>query len=61
MSSEMLQELDFAQSALGQDLLAEDIGNLLDRDALIRLIVHCCAVMENAPHKSASSPDGLAN
>lgn len=30
----MLQQLDLAQGALGQDLLAEDIGDLLDGDAL---------------------------
>lgn len=38
-TSEMLQQLDLAQGSLGQDLLAEDIGDLLDCDALARLVV----------------------
>lgn len=32
---EVLEELDLAQSALGEDLLAEDIGDLLDGDAFV--------------------------
>ena len=39
MASEVLQELDFAQGALGENLLAEDIGNLLDGDAFVGLVV----------------------
>lgn len=39
MASEVLEELDLTQGALGQDLLAEDIGNLLDGDALVALVV----------------------
>ena len=35
----MLQQLDLAQGALGQNLLAEDIGDLLDGDALARPVV----------------------
>ena len=35
----MLQELDLAQGALGQDLLAEDIGDLFDGDTLVGLVV----------------------
>ena len=35
----MLQQLDLAQGALGEDLFAEDIGDLLDGDALARLVV----------------------
>lgn len=42
MSSEMLQQLDLPQGALGQDLLAEDIGDLLDRDTLSCLVVAGC-------------------
>ena len=38
-TSEVLQELDFAQCPLGQDLLAEHIGDLLDGHALARLAV----------------------
>lgn len=34
MSSEMLQELDFSQRPLRQNLFTEDIGDLLDRNAL---------------------------
>ena len=36
-TSEMLQQLNFAQGALCEDLLAEDIGDFLDRDALVGL------------------------
>jgi hypothetical protein len=39
MAAEMLQELDLAQSALGKDLLAEDIGNFLDGDSFLSRIV----------------------
>jgi hypothetical protein len=35
----VLQQLDLAQRALGQDLLAEDIGDLLDGHAFARLVV----------------------
>ena len=35
----MLEQLDLTQGALGQDLLAEDIGDLLDGDAFARLVV----------------------
>ena len=54
VASKVLQQLDLAQGALGQDLLAEDIGDLLDGDALARPVVGrgavwsisvlCCAV-----------------
>ena len=44
MASEVLEELDLAQGALGQDLFAEDIGDLLDGDSLVRLGVHGGAV-----------------
>lgn len=33
----MLQQLDFSQSSLGQDLLAEHIGDLFYSDSLVRL------------------------
>lgn len=39
LASEVLQQLDLTQSALGQDLLAENIGDFLDRDAFARLVV----------------------
>lgn len=35
----MLQQLDLTQGALGEDLLAEDICDLLDSDAFARLVV----------------------
>lgn len=44
MASEVLEELDLTQGALGQDLLAEDIGDLLDGDALVALVVDGCAI-----------------
>jgi hypothetical protein len=37
MASEVLQKLDLSQRTLGQNLLAEDIGNLLDRNAFLGL------------------------
>jgi len=39
VAPKVLEQLDLAQGALGQDLLAEDIGDLLDGDALICLVV----------------------
>jgi hypothetical protein len=41
MSTEVLQQLDLSQGTLGQDLLAEDIGDLLDRDALSCGVIMC--------------------
>jgi hypothetical protein len=43
MATEMLQQLDLSQSPLSQDLLAEDIGDLLDSDTLAGLNVGCSA------------------
>ena len=40
MASEVLKQLYLAQSALGEDLLTEDIGDLLDGDALVGLVVN---------------------
>ena len=37
MASEVLKQLDLSQSALGQNLLAEDVGDLLDGDTLAGL------------------------
>lgn len=39
LTSEVLQQLDFSERTLGQDLLAEDIGDLLDGNALLGLVV----------------------
>jgi len=33
----VLEQLDLAERPLGEDLLAEDIGDLLDRNPLVRL------------------------
>lgn len=40
MSPEVLEELDLAQGSLGQDLFAENIGDLLDSDTLVGLVVY---------------------
>ena len=45
VAAKVLQQLDLAQGALGEDLLAKDIGDLLDGDALVRLVVDCRAVV----------------
>ena len=42
-ASEMLQQLDLSQGTFGEDLLAEDIGDLFDGYALARLVVGGCA------------------
>lgn len=39
VAPEVLQQLDLAQGTLGEDLLAEDVGDLFDGDALARLVV----------------------
>ena len=44
MASEVLQQLDLAQSALGENLFAKDIGDFLDSDSLVGLVVHGGAV-----------------
>lgn len=54
MAAEVLQQLDLAQSALGENLLAENIGNLFDGDALVRLSVYCSAVIVLLPMGSFS-------
>lgn len=41
MASEVLQQLDFSQGALGQDLLAENIGDLFDGDTITSYTVLC--------------------
>ena len=46
MPSEMLQQLDLPQGTLGQDLLAEDIGDLLDGDPGVIAAVDRSAVGE---------------
>lgn len=44
MTAEVLEELDLAQGSLGENLLAENIGDFLDSNALVRLGVHGSAV-----------------
>jgi hypothetical protein len=44
VAAEVLQELNLTQSALGENLLAEDIGDLLDGDAFVGLLVDGSAV-----------------
>jgi hypothetical protein len=46
-TSEVLQELDFTQSALGQDLLAEDVCDLLDGHSFASLVVRGRAAQRN--------------
>jgi hypothetical protein len=38
-TSEMLQQLDFSQRTLGKNLLAEDVGDLLDSNTLTGRVV----------------------
>ena len=45
-TSEVLEQLDLAQCALCQNLLAEDIGDLLDGHALVCLVVYGGAVAQ---------------
>lgn len=54
MSSEVLQELDFAQGALGQDFLAKNIGDLLDGNTLLCLVIDGCTVTGNDRQRSAT-------
>ena len=42
-TSKVLQKLYLAQCSLGQNLLAEDIGDFLDSDALSSLVIRCSA------------------
>jgi hypothetical protein len=44
MSSKVLEELDLAQGALRQNLLAKDIGDLFDGDSLVGLAIYGGAV-----------------
>lgn len=54
MAAEVLQQLDLAQSALGENLLAKNIGDLFDSDALVRLSVYRRAVVVLLPMGSLS-------
>jgi hypothetical protein len=50
----VLQQLDLAQGALGENLLAEHIGDLLDSHSLVRLTVYCSTVVVLLPMGSLS-------
>jgi hypothetical protein len=39
VAAKVLEQLDLAQGALGQNFLAKNIGDLLDCDALVGLLV----------------------
>ena len=39
LASKMLEQLDLTERPLGEDLLTEDIGDLLDSNTLVRLRV----------------------
>ena len=54
MTSEMLEQLDLSQGALGQDLLREDIGNLLDRYTFLGLTI-CCGAGEGLVSSALST------
>ena len=44
MAAEVLQKLDLSKRSLREDLLTEDICDLLDRNALLRLVVRSSTV-----------------
>jgi hypothetical protein len=44
VTPKVLQQFDFAQGTLSEDLLAEDIGDFLDGNALVGLVVNGSAV-----------------
>lgn len=61
MATEMLKQLNFTEGALGQNLLAEDIGHLLDGDTFAGLDVGsraalCHQHVSNEYHPLASRP-----
>ena len=51
--SEVLQKLDLAKGALREDLLAKNIGDLLDGDTLVALVVHGGTARERQNASSA--------
>lgn len=40
MAAEVLEQLDLAQGALGENLLAKDIGDLFDGNTFVALVVY---------------------
>lgn len=62
MAAEVLQQLNFAQGALGENFLAEDIGDLLDSDTFGGLVVDGSAVgPDEAGHSSVTRNGGVGN
>lgn len=57
MPSEVLEELDLSQGPLGQDLLAEDIGDLLDSNTLLGLVVDGSATDDISPRNVQNGVD----
>lgn len=55
MAPEMLEQLNLSQSTLSEDLLAENVGDLLDGDALASLAVGRGTGISQFP-SSAHSP-----
>jgi len=60
VASKMLQELDLSQGPLGQDLLAEDIGNLLDCYSLACLVVRSRAITPGVSPRSPGNAPCIA-
>lgn len=56
VAAKVLQQLDLTQSTLGKNLLAKDIGDLLDGDTLIALVVDGSAMKQVVVSKLAGSP-----
>lgn len=54
MAAEVLEQLDFAQCALGKNLLAEDIGDFLNGDSFIALVVDSSAARRNSLARSSA-------
>lgn len=55
MPPEVLEQFYLAQSTFRQDLLAEDICNLLDRNALAGLGIRSRAILKVSSHSECNS------
>jgi hypothetical protein len=54
VASKVLEQLDLAKGSLGQNLLAEHIGDLLDGNTFVRLVIHRSAArLSERPHHIA--------
>lgn len=62
MTAEVLEELDLAQGSLGENLLAENIGDFLDGNAFAGLGIGCgtgrdgCWVSSSVPSHTPGCP-----